>query len=183
MIDYFVLLDQPRAPWLDPESLKDAYHKKTLQSHPDTALAGDPDGSFAELNKAYQILQDPKRRLQHLLELENRPPSANQTAPEDLQELFLQIGALNQVTTLLLAKMRAASNPLSKSLLKAEVVAAQKDAAELRDKVRQLNDAAISRSQQTNPHQLDDISILYQRFAYLSRWAAQLDELAFQLSL
>jgi curved DNA-binding protein CbpA len=183
MIDYFVLLDQPRAPWLDPDSLKDAYHKKTLQSHPDRAPSGDPDGSFAELNKAYQVLQDPKRRLHHLLELENRPPSANQKAPEDLEELFLQIGALNQVTTQLLAKMRAASNPLGKSLLKANVVSAQKDTGELRDKVRGLNDAAMSRLRQTNANQLDDILLLYQRFAYLSRWSAQLDEIAFQLSL
>jgi curved DNA-binding protein CbpA len=183
MIDYFVLLNQPRAPWLDPDSLKDAYHKKTFQSHPDRTSAGDTDGSFAELNKAYQVLQDPKRRLQHLLELENRPPSAHQTAPEDLEELFLQIGALNQATTQLLAKMRAASNPLSKSLLKANVVSAQKDAGELRDEVRRLHDAAISRLRQTNANQLDDISLLHQRFAYLSRWLAQLDEIAFQLSL
>ena len=35
MIDYFALLDQPRAPWLDPDKLKDSYHQKTLQAHPD----------------------------------------------------------------------------------------------------------------------------------------------------
>ena len=35
MIDYFALLDQPQAPWLDLAELKDAYHKKTLQAHPD----------------------------------------------------------------------------------------------------------------------------------------------------
>jgi curved DNA-binding protein CbpA len=181
MTDYFALLEQPRVPWLEPEALKEVFHRKTLAQHPDsTKRAG---GGFAELNEAYQVLQDPKRRLHHLLSLEKRAPSTNQAVPQELQEVFLQIGALNQRTTQLLAKMRAASNPLSKSLLKAEVVAAQKDVGELRDKVRELNDAAEQRLRRTHAGDIDELLLLYQRFAYLGRWSAQLDELAFQLSL
>ena len=180
MTDYFALLDQPRVPWLDPEALKEVFHRKTLEQHPDSAHG--TEGAFAALNEAYQVLQEPKRRLHHLLSLENRAPSANQTVPPELEELFLQIGALNQRTTQLLAKMRAASNPLSKSLLKAEVVAAQKEVARLRDEVRELNNAAEGRLRQTDISRLDEISLLYQRFAYLGRWSSQLDELAFQLA-
>ncbi|HEX8077451.1 MAG TPA: DnaJ domain-containing protein [Chthoniobacterales bacterium] len=180
MTDYFALLEQPRVPWLDPAELKEVFHRKTLQQHPDSA-PGD-ENAFAELNEAYQVLRDPKRRLHHLLTLENCAPPANQTVPADLQELFLQIGALNQETTQLLVKMRAASNPLSKSLLKADVVAAQKDVAELRAKVQQLNGAAEERLRGTAGKESEEISFLYQRFAYLGRWSAQLDELAFQLS-
>ena len=180
MTDYFALLEQPRRPWLDLDELKKVFHRKTLQQHPDSGQGA--EASFAELNEAYRVLQDPKRRLHHLLSLENRVPSANQTVPRELQELFLQVGALNQSTTQLLAKMRAASNPLSKSLLKGEVVAAQKEVENLRDKVRELNDAAEERLRQTDTQEIDEISLLYQRFAYLGRWSAQLDELAFQLS-
>ncbi len=181
MTDYFALLDQARAPWLDPATLKEVFYRKTLEQHPDSARGA--EGAFAELNEAYQVLQDPKRRLHHLLSLENRAPSPNQAVPADLQELFLEIGALHQGTAQLLEKMRAASNPLSKSLLKADVVAAQNDVRELRDKVRELHDAAEQQLRQTATTQIGEISLLYQRFAYLGRWAAQLDELAFQLSL
>ena len=180
MTDYFALLEQPRAPWLDPEALKEVFHRKTLEQHPDSARGA--GGGFAELNEAYQVLQDPKRRLHHLLSLENSAPSAQQAVPQELQEVFLQIGALNQRTTQVLAKMRAASNPLSKSLLKADVVAAQKEAGELRERVRQLNDAAEERLRRTKTEDIEELLLLYQRFAYLGRWSAQLDELAFQLA-
>ena len=181
-MDFFALLEQPRAPWLDLAALKEVFHRKTLEHHPDAAASG-PESQFAELNEAYQVLQDPKRRLHHLLSLENRAPSANQAVPGDLQELFLQIGALNQTATQLLEKTRVASSPLSKSLLKAEVVAAQKELSGVRDKVQELNAAAEARLRQTKAEEIDELSVLYQRFAYLGRWSAQLDELAFQLTL
>jgi curved DNA-binding protein CbpA len=189
MTDHFALLEQPRAPWLDPAVLKEVFHRKTLEQHPDSTRAA--EGDFARLNEAYQVLQDPKRRLFHLLEMHGaRAASTDQVVPEELQELFLEIGALNQRTTQLLEKIRTASNPLSRSLLKSEVVAAQKNVASLRDNVRELTSAADERLRQLNPAWLTDPSALiadaaalYLRFSYLGRWSAQLDELAFQLSL
>jgi curved DNA-binding protein CbpA len=180
MTDYFALLEQPRAPWLDPAALKEVFHRKTLEQHPDSVGA---QGDFAAINEAYQTLQDPKRRLHHLLTLEDRVPSAHQSPPRELEEVFLAIGALSQTTTGLLAKMQRASNPLSKSLLKGDVIAAQQEVGRLRDKVRHLEDAAEQQLRRTDTKQIDEISLLYQRFSYLGRWSAQLDELAFQLSL
>ena len=88
MIDYFALLDQPRAPWLDLDELKEHYHQKTLLLHPD-AQSNQPSGEanvmFANLNEAYQVLQDPKRRLLHLLTLAGAAPSStNQIIPQQL---------------------------------------------------------------------------------------------------
>jgi curved DNA-binding protein CbpA len=191
MIDYFAVLDQPRVPWLDPASLKDAYHRKTLQAHPDTAPPGDADNSFAELNEAYQVLQDPKRRLHHLLELEgNAPSSANQSVPQELHDLFPAIGALAQRATLLLEKLRTASNALSRSLLKPQILEAQKETKELRDKIHGVSEALVVQLRETNSpwmknptEQITALSDLYFVFAYLTRWSAQLDEIAFQLSL
>jgi curved DNA-binding protein CbpA len=189
MTDYFAVLEQPRAPWLDPAALKEAYHRKTLQTHPDTA-APDRGNDFAELNEAYQVLQDPKRRLHHILVLEHSaPPSANQTIPRELQDLFLLIGGLNQRANMLLEKIRTSSNALSRSLLKRQIVELQKEVSDLRDQVRNLDMTATERLREINCRwendsagQIADLSNLYSRFAYLGRWSAQLDELAFQLS-
>jgi curved DNA-binding protein CbpA len=188
MTDYFALLGQPRAPWLDPAALKEAYHGQTLKSHPDTATP-DRENDFAELNEAYQVLQDPKRRLHHLLTLENgAPPSANQAIPQEIQELFLLIGALTQRANALQEKIRTASNALSRSLLKPQIVELEKEASDLRQKVRQLIDAANGQLREMNSAWRNDpagqvvpSSNLYIMFAYLGRWSAQLDELAFQL--
>lgn len=189
MTDYFALLEQPRGPWLDPAALRDAYHRKTLQTHPDTATPG-RESDFAQLNEAYQVLQDPKRRLHHLLSLENCvPPSANQAVPQELQELFLLIGTSTQRANALLEKIRTTSNALSRSLLKPQMVEMQKEVSDLREKVRALEDSANVQLRQINSDwhrdrdaQLGALSNLYFRFAYLGRWSAQLDELAFQLT-
>ena len=151
MIDYFSVLDQPRIPWLDPVSLKDAYHRKTLQAHPDTAPPGDGENSFAQVNEAYQVLQDPKRRLYHLLELEGHAPSSrDQTVPQELQDLFPAIGALAQRANLVLEKTRTASNALSRSLWTPQILEAQKETTELRDKIHGLSEALLLQLRETN---------------------------------
>jgi curved DNA-binding protein CbpA len=195
MIDYFALLDQPHAPWLDPDRLKNTYHQKTLQAHPDaqTNRAGPDttDASFASLNEAYQVLQDPKRRLHHLLSLEGRAPSsADQTVPKELHDLFPAVGALARRANLLLEKIRVTSNALSRSLLKPQVLEVQNETKELRAKIQNLSDASlgelreISTAWANNPaEQIEALSNLYFAFAYLTRWSTQLDEISFQLSL
>ena len=193
MIDYFALLDQPQAPWLDPAELKDAYHKKTLQAHPDaqTNRSDEKDPSFASLNEAYQVLQDPKRRLHHLLSLHGcAPSSADQTIPTQLHDLFPAVGAVTQRANLLLEKIRATSNALGRSLLKPEILDVQSQTKEVRAKIQNLSDTALAQLHQINPawaknpaDQAADLSNLYFAFAYLTRWSSQLDEIAFQLSL
>ncbi|HSV62142.1 MAG TPA: J domain-containing protein [Chthoniobacterales bacterium] len=188
MTDYFALLEQPRTPWLDPVALKDAYHRRTLHTHPDSAPAG-PANDFAELNAAYQTLQDPKRRLHHLLSLENQAPSANQTVPLGLQELFLDLGALKQRADSVVEKSRVASNALSRSLMTPEMVAIQNDLAMWRERIRALMDSATEELREMNPRWLSDrdaqivaLTNLYLKFAYLGRWSEQMDEIAFQLT-
>ena len=195
MIDYFVLLDQPRAPWLDADKLKATYHRKTLQTHPDVHArspgATATDTTFASLNEAYQVLQDPKRRLHHLLSLEGSPPSStDQAVPTQLQDLFPRIGALTHRANLLTEKIRSTSNALSRSLLKPQILEVQKEAREVRETIQSLTDASLDQLRQINgawgrnpAEQIDALSNLYFAFAYLTRWATQLDEMTFQLSL
>jgi curved DNA-binding protein CbpA len=195
MIDYFALLDQPHLPWLDPDELKNTYHQKTLQAHPDARAsrpgADAPDATFARLNEAYQVLQDPKRRLHHLLSLEGSAPSSReQTIPKQLHDLFPAVGALTQRASVLLEKIRATSNALSRSLLKTQILEVQNEAKEVCAKIQNLSDESLNQLRQINAawaknpaEQIEDLSNLYFAFAYLTRWSAQLDEMTFQLSL
>ena len=195
MIDYFALLDQPRLPWLDLDELKNKFHQKTLSAHPDTQTASDAtsqtDTSFAIVNEGYQVLQDPKRRLHHLLTLENSAPaSAGQTIPTQLEDLFPAVSALTQQAQSLLQKISATSTALSRSLLQPQILELQKQTKELREQIQNLSDASLdelrslsSRWTKNLDEEISALSNLYFAFAYLSRWSAQLDELAFQLSL
>ena len=157
MIDYFALLDQAHAPWLDPDELKDTYHQKTLRAHPDTQknhpVTDATDATFTNLNEAYQVLQDPKRRLHHLLSLEGAAPSSttDQTLPEQLHDLFPAVGALTQRANLLLEKIRATSNALSRSLLKSQILDVQNETKEVRKQIQSLSDASLAELRQINP--------------------------------
>jgi curved DNA-binding protein CbpA len=195
MIDYFALLDQPHAPWLDLNELKNTYYQKTLQAHPDAqtarSRADETDATFTSLNEAYQVLQDPKRRLHHLLSLEGAAPSStDQTVPQQLHDLFPAVGALTQRANLLLEEIRATSNRLSRSLLKPQSLEVQNEAREVREKIQNLSDASLAELRQINTawaknpaEQIKGLSNLYLAFAYLTRWSTQLDEMMFQLSL
>lgn len=142
-------------------------------------------------DEAYQVLQDPKRRLHHLLSLEGCAPSSmDQTVPKQLDDLFPRVGALAQRARLLLGKVGAASNALSRSLLKPQLMELQKETNNLREEIQDLSDKSLDQLRQINAvwannpaEQIEDLSNLYFAFAYLTRWSAQLDEITFQLSL
>jgi curved DNA-binding protein CbpA len=190
MTDHFAVLDQPRVPWLDPVELRDAYHRKTLEAHPDLTGSRGPDENFVQINEAHHVLQDPKRRLHHLLELEGQAPSSTeQRVPRELHDLFPAIGALTQRTNLLLQKTRTASSALTRALLKPEILELENESKQLREKIQRLSDDSLRHLRQINCRwatdragQVGALSDLYFQFAYLARWSAQLDEMMFQLS-
>jgi curved DNA-binding protein CbpA len=191
MIDYFALLQQPRRPWLDPEELKEKYHELTKTAHPDRPSPANPDSDFASINEAYRVLLDPKLRLDHLLNLEGIPPISHANVPEQIADVFLEIGTLIQETDRLLAKS-ATATALSKALLRTEILEKQKLTADLLEKLETMYAGALKELKRldqiwTSTDNLrtgaSDLSALSSRFAYLTRWIAQLKERKFQLSI
>ena len=187
MTDYFALLDQPRRPWLDPDELKEAFHAKSLQLHPDAqradgAATAVSDSAFAELNDAYQVLQDPKRRIQHLLSLEGRMPPRDASVPHDLADLFPVIASITHAVEPLLEKFENATNPLSRSLLKPQVLYARTRVDESLQRLRELHanstDELRRLSSGREPRAEDWAALhdLYLRFSYLSRWMSELED-------
>ncbi|MBA3272670.1 MAG: J domain-containing protein [Chthoniobacterales bacterium] len=194
MTDYFALLDQPRRPWLDPEQLKQAFHSRALQVHPDTSAhpsGGDFAGAlFAELNEAHQVLQDPKRRLQHLLTLNGHPPNRSPAAtPAQIDELFPLVAAASQRASKATEQATTAANALSRSLLKAEASGASQQLNAILSQVMRLQKQATDELQQldrawreSDAAQLEQLSALHLRFSYLGRWISELEEKRMQLS-
>ena len=35
MLDYFALLEEERRPWIDPEKIKETFHRLSREQHPD----------------------------------------------------------------------------------------------------------------------------------------------------
>ncbi len=194
MTDYFALLNQPRRPWLEPEHVKQAFHARALQVHPDAQLqheaASSSDALFAQLNEASQVLQDPKRRLQHLLTLEGHPPGrAPATTPPAIEELFPIVAAATHRAGAVVKNSAAATNALSRSLLKPELKTATNQLGAVRERARDLHERAIARLQQLDrswsgeiSHELEQLRIVYVELSYITRWLSELDEKQLQLS-
>ena len=182
MTDYFALLDQPRRAWLDPDELKQAFHRKSRELHPDFSSSSAAEGDFAQLNEAHQVLRQPKRRIQHLLTLEERAPARDASVPPDIADLFPIVASLTQDADALAQKMTGATNPLSRSLLKPQLLAVQNRLAETLQRIRHLHemaDAELRRLSDVEPAgetQWSQLHQLYLRFSYLGRWIGELEE-------
>ena len=191
MTDYFALLDEPRRPWLEPDELKQKYHRLTLAAHPDTQTESTPSDAFTELRKGYRTLSDPTQRLLHLLTLEGHAPATNaQSVPDNLADLFLNVGLLNQEIDFVARKLAAATSGLGKSMLTRELLEVQTQVKDQLDRLRGTYDEQLERLRNLNDEWTSDraraltqVAEVYGRITYLSRWIDQLEEKRVQLSL
>lgn len=188
MPDHFAALDQPRRPWIDPDALKDFFHRASAEWHPDVAGSGDAQ-RFAAVNAAYSALRDPVGRLRHLLELEAPEQLARtQAIPPDLAELFMRVAEIRQAIDGFFKKEGAATNALQRALLLQERMAFWHRGIALRDELDAAHEASLSMLRALDadwePRAADAperLAALQQRFSYLSKWRAQLGESLFKL--
>jgi len=188
MPDHFAALDQPRRPWLDDSALKECFHRASAAWHPDVAGSGDA-ARFAAASAAYSALRDPVGRLRHLLELEAPGHLARPSAiPADSADLFMRLAEFRQALNAFQKKAGAATNALARALLAADREALAQRANALHDELEAAHDAALIELRALDagwePRAADAperLAALLQRFAYLSKWRAQLGESLFQL--
>ena len=203
MTDFFALLNEPRRPWLEPDSLKEKFLAISAEVHPDRVHSAsdseklDAQQRYTELNSAYHRLRDPKDRLQHLLELElGAKPQQVQTIPADLMNLSMHVGQLCRETDSFLAEKARTSSPLLQVQL---FERAQECIEKLSSMQQRINsqqaallaelkavDARWAESDRSDSAQhaplLRRLEELYHLFGYFSRWQNQLQERIVQLS-
>ena len=203
MTDYFAELGQPRRPWLDEDRLKEKFHLLSSAVHPDRVHQQDAvireqaEARYTKLNAAYQCLRNPKSRLEHLLILERgSKPGDLRTIPDDIVQFFGEVGAvLRDMNTLLVEKSQAASAILKvgligKALPQLEKISKLQAAIETRlntvtEELRALDGewAACLCDPAQRETALATAEKLYHLFGFLDRWARQLQERSFQLTI
>jgi curved DNA-binding protein CbpA len=189
MPDHFAILQQPRRPWLDPEELKERFHRQTANCHPDLSGGGD-DADFSALNAAYTVLRDPASRIRHLLELEAPERlTASHEAPPALADLFMRIAAFGHALNVFSKKESATSSALTRALLAGDRLALSQQGGVVRAELEAAYDAAmralrlIDSDWQKDPRPSDVVerlAVLYPQCAYLAKWRSQLAEALFQ---
>ena len=187
--DFFALLGESRRPWLDPEAVKETFHRLSRTEHPDQQTAENAD--FARLNQAQVTLRETKLRLRHLLEIEypEIKLSGPSGVPTGLADLFVTVHGLLRETDAVLTKKAAATSALARALLAREEFAAREKVEATLEQLDALHAAASAELQAFDtrwllarpPDAAAALHDFYQRFAYLTRWLEQLRERLFQL--
>ena len=188
MPDHFAALDQPRRPWLDTDALKEFFHRASATWHPDVAGSGDA-ARFAAVTAAYSALRDPVSRLRHLLELEAPGQLAGPLAvPPDFADLFMRLAEFRQALNAFQKRESAAGHGLARALLAEERQTLWRRAIALNSELEAAYEASVSllrildaEWEPRPPDAIDRLNALQQRFAYLSKWRAQLGESLFNL--
>jgi curved DNA-binding protein CbpA len=201
MTDFFAVLALERRPWLEPDVIKEAFHRQSLTVHPDRVHEADEvtrraaEERYATLNAAQQCLREPKERLLHLVQLERgRKPGDMRSLPEGLMRLFGEVnGALRASEKVLLQRQSASS-----ALLRAQTLQAALPLLEQMESLQsqlqaqrtalltevQIADATWGTASPTDREvALDGIEGLYHQFGFVDRWLGQLRERTVQLTL
>lgn len=200
MTDNFALLNEPRRPWLEPDSLKQKFLALSANFHPDKIhSASDAEKNvaakqFAELNAAYNFLLEPKSRLLHLLELElGAKPKDIQTIPPALADLFAEVSIVCRSADGFLTEKSKVTSPLLQVQLfergqdwVEKLNGLQRELNELREKLadelKSLDAQWISTDAVSRKEILPKLEELYRLFGYFNRWNGQIQERVVQLS-
>jgi DnaJ-domain-containing protein 1 len=194
--DNFALLNVPRRPWLDTDSLKLTFFTVSAAVHPDRvhhAVAAEKRAAnerYAELNAAYQCLREPRERLRHLLELElGTKPSDLTQVPEDLMDMFFAIGKEFRAVDALLVEKSNATSPL----LQVQLFERGQDWVEklgaLRQTFKVRRDALLAELELLNAawemsaaRPLERLQEIWRLLSFYERWLAQIQERVVKLS-
>ena len=185
----FALFELPPAPALDAAALKERFARETGASHPDKFAAA-PDAEriaaqerYADLNRAYQTLIDPRQRLLCLYELtKGEKPRDVQRIPPGTMDLFIEVGQACQQLDDFLSRKRNSTGALERAGLMGEELTLQDTLDAMRLKLDQLAEsleielARLDTRWRGGDHDLSALETVYRKYSYLSRWKQQLEE-------
>lgn len=206
MTDNFVLLGEPRQPWVEVEEIKEHFLKRSAEAHPDRFHNASEvertaaNQRFADLNTAFNCLRDPKSRLLHLLELETgQHPSDVQRIPPGTMDLFMEVGQLCRDADTFLSEKAAATSPMlkvrvfkqglewtAKLQVLLDKVNARRD--ELATELKRMNTVWRSAPSVDSPDRavalpLERLEQIHRILSYVGRWSEQIRERQVRLTL
>lgn len=195
--DAFQSLELPRSAWLDEEEIKRKFYTLSVPCHPDK-VHNLPETSkkqaetrFVALNRAFNVLKDPRTRLKHFLELETgRDYSEISEVPDGLTDWFKVVhealgrakkhlqGAPNNSPLEKVQRMKVLLEIQTQlqetaKTLSDQVTQYQNQVARLADHWAQLTESDDTQKKRDILHELES---LYYQLTYLTRWHSQVQQ-------
>lgn len=206
MTDCFALLDEPRQPVPDLDSLKAKFLALSAEVHPDR-LHNAPEAErlaaterYSALNVAYNTLRETKDRLGHLLELElGAKASGIDTVPAEWIEGFMEVGQLCRSIDAFLAESAKVTSPLLKvqrfqqgmewtDRVNATIQRLTARLDEIQSGLQALNPAwleapTVGDARRPGALPLEELTAAFRGVSFLTRWMGQLRERTVKLAM
>jgi curved DNA-binding protein CbpA len=196
----FELLGFTPRPVLGAEELKARFLERSSPLHPDRvhALAAaereEATRRFAELNAAHRLLQNPRERLNLLLEMETgKQPRDVQRIPPGTMDLFSEVGqACRDADAFLGSRPGAGASPIQRAAAKGQAAGwtrrlgetlarVEARAAAARAELKGL-DARWAAGGDRAPL-LEPVENLARLFSYIERWRQQIEDRLLELKV
>ena len=166
MIDYFAFYGLPVSFTPDAALIKQKFYEHSKKYHPDFYIneSADKQAEVLELstvnNKAYQVLTDPFKRLQYILELKGvLVEGENYSLP---QEFLMEMMEVNEA----LMELQMEPDAEKQSALMSEIASVEKD---ILDEIANLTAGFEGQEASKQSSTLASIKDLYYRNKYLQR--------------
>jgi len=193
MTDYFALLDEPRRPWLDAETLKQKFLALSAEVHPDRvhgATAQEKKSAnerYTQLNAAYQCLSNPRDRVRYLVELElGRKPDDLDRVPDQLMDSFMSVAEILREADKFLREKEKTVSPLLQVRLFERAQTFVERLGEIEKIVAASREKVIRELQALNDAEtlpLQRLEEIYRLLGYYDRWLKQIQERRMRLSI
>jgi len=175
MVDYFASLGIARGLFIDEPGLKNAWHAAA-------ARAAEPN-EVEEIHRAYAVLREPARRIEHMLELHGRPAAGGEKPGARLFDLFFTVGAALKKADAVVAQIESAPSALQRAGLTPSLLTSLDALASTHVAVseeRSLRDAQLTTLAPVFPHLSDaaweSLASLGCDYAFLTKWSGEIQK-------
>jgi len=183
--DHFARLGVPRAPWLDPEALKERFLALSADAHPDKASGQKQkaEEDFRGLNESYQVLRNSRSRILHLLELQGvAKPEHVQAIPPIALDLFSSIAEVTRKSDVLLKEKATANSPMLKVQFFERALPCVDSVQALQSEVQKRLQGVEADLQALTADQIQKLQQVAAALGFLEKWQTQLQERAATLT-
>lgn len=196
----FEILGFAPRPLLDPGELKARFMERSGPLHPDRVHAlsaaerEEATRRFAEMNAAHRLLQNPRDRLNLLLEMETgRKPRDVQRIPPGTMDLFAEVGqACRDADAFLASRPAPDASPIQKAAtrgqaagwkarLEATLAHVDARAEQSRRELAELDARWVAGG--ARAPLLEPIEHLARLFSYIERWRQQIEDRLLELQV
>ena len=156
------------------DELNAAFREAGKSVHPD---AGGGEGEFAALQKAYETIASPSRRLRHWLELRGVEVDTRGTIGPEIMDLFSRLSDVTQRADVHARKKQNMKSALGLAMLEGE-------SHQCREQVEEMNreiESAIQREcgtfqiiEKSDPVDVDLVAEKIRNLVFLEKWQASM---------